>query len=181
MQRGCLNHKVETMRRRPERGAILIHVAIALLGLVAFSAFSIDHGVMMLSRGEAQNAADAGALAAALYMAYDAGDQPGGQTMGVAAAQANSVWGTQPDITLADVTFPPCPPGAPGIPDTCVRVDVFRNQRAGGNPLPVFFSSPDRGHDPGRAGDGHGADRLLRDGDLHPSVCYSRLLAGIPG
>ena len=51
MQRGCLNLKVETMRRRPERGAILIHVAIALLGLVAFSAFSIDHGVMMLSRG----------------------------------------------------------------------------------------------------------------------------------
>ena len=33
----------------------------------SFSAFSIDHGVMMLSRGEAQNAADAGALAAALY------------------------------------------------------------------------------------------------------------------
>ena len=141
MQRGCLNLKVETMRRRPERGAILIHVAIALLGLVAFSAFSIDHGVMMLSRGEAQNAADAGALAAALYMAHDAGDQPGGQAMGVAAAQANSVWGTQPDITLADVTFPPCLPGAPGIPDTCVRVDVFRNQRPGGNPLPVFFSS----------------------------------------
>ena len=47
-----------------ERGAILIHVAIALLGLLAFSAFSIDHGVMMVSRGQAQTAADAGALAA---------------------------------------------------------------------------------------------------------------------
>ena len=40
----------------------------------------------------------------------------------------------------ADVTFPPCPPGAPGLPDTCVRVNTFRNQRAGGNPLPTFFA-----------------------------------------
>ena len=108
-----------------ERGAILIHVAIALLGLIAFSAFSIDHGVMMVSRGQAQTAADAGALAAALYMANDGGDEPGAQATGVAAAQANAVWGSQPDITLADVTFPPCPPGAPGLPDTCVKVDVF--------------------------------------------------------
>lgn len=56
---------------RSERGAIIIHVAIAMLGLLAFSAFSIDHGVMMVSRGQAQNAADAGALAAALYLAWD--------------------------------------------------------------------------------------------------------------
>ena len=128
-------------RCRNDRGAIIIHVAVALLGLLAFSAFSIDHGVMMVSRGQAQNAADAAALAAALYMAHDGGDQAGGQAIGVAAAQANSVWGAQPDITLTDVTFPACPPGAPGLPDTCVKVDVFRNQRAGGNPLPVFFSS----------------------------------------
>jgi hypothetical protein len=46
----------------------------------------------------------------------------------------------EPDITDADVTFPPCPPGAPGLPDTCVKVDTFRNQRPGGNPLPTFFS-----------------------------------------
>ena len=76
MLRGCANRTGLT-RRRNDRGAILIHVAVALLGLLAFSAFSIDHGVMMLSRGQAQNAADAGALAAALYMAHDAGDQPG--------------------------------------------------------------------------------------------------------
>ena len=74
-------------------------------------------------------------------MAYDGGDEPGAQAIGVAAAQANSVWGAQLDVTLTDITFPPCPAGSPGIPDTCVKVDVFRNQRAGGNPLPVFFSS----------------------------------------
>lgn len=36
------------------------------------------------------------------------------------------------------MTFPPCPPGAPGLPDTCVKVDVFRNQTRL-NPLPTFM------------------------------------------
>ena len=113
-----------------------------MLGLLAFSAFSIDHGVLMVSRGQAQNAADAGALAAGLYLTWDdATDQPGAQAMGVAAAQQNSVWGATPDITTTDVTFPTCPPGSPGPVDLCVKVDVFRNQRPGGNPLPAFFSS----------------------------------------
>ena len=129
-------------RRRHERGAILIHVAIAMVGLLAFSAFSIDHGVMMVSRGQAQNAADAAAWAAGLYLAWDdATDQPGAQAIAVVAAQQNGVWGSAPDITTTDVTFPTCPPGSPGPVDTCVRVDVYRNQRPGGNPLPVFFSS----------------------------------------
>ena len=126
--------------RNGERGAILIHVAIAALGLLAFSSFSIDYGVMMVSRGQAQTAA--GAMAAALYLAWDDGDDLAGtQAMAVTAAQANSVWGESPDVTPADVTFPPCPPGAPGLVDNCVRVDVFRNQRANGNPLPVFVAS----------------------------------------
>ena len=60
-----------------ERGAILIHVAVAMLGLLAFSAFTIDYGVMMLSRGQGQTAADAAALAAGAYMAWDdLADQP---------------------------------------------------------------------------------------------------------
>ena len=55
-------------------------------------------------------------------------------------ARANNVWGQAPDVELTDVTFPPCPPGAPGLPDTCVKVDAFRNQ-ARGNPLPMFFGN----------------------------------------
>jgi Flp pilus assembly protein TadG len=126
---------------RDEGGSILIPVAIALLGLLAFSAFTIDNGVMLSSRREAQNSADSAALAAALYLAWDApNDQAGAQATAVAAAQQHAVWGNQPDVTLADVTFPPCPPGAPGLADVCVRVDVFRNQRAGGDPLPAFFA-----------------------------------------
>ena len=130
-------------RRRwgDEEGSILIPVAVSLLGLLAFSAFTIDNGIMLSSRGEAQNAADSAALAAALYLAWDnPNDQAGAQATAVAAAQQHAVWGDQPDVTLADVTFPPCPPGAPGLADDCVRVEVFRNQRAGGNPLPAFFA-----------------------------------------
>ena len=129
-------------RLQSERGTVVIMVAVSLLGLLAFSAFTIDHGVMMVGRAQTQNAADAGALAAALYLAWDDGtDLQGAREAAVAAAQANYVVGSAPDITTADVTFPTCPPGAPGPVDQCVRVDVFRNQRANGNPLPVFFAS----------------------------------------
>ena len=125
---------------RDERGSILIPVAVCLLGLLTFSAFTIDQGVMLSSRRQAQNSADAGALAAALYLAWDdPAGQAGAQAMGVAAAQVNEVWGSAPDVTLTDVTFLPCPPGAPGLVDLCVRVDVYRNQ--GRNPLPAFFAS----------------------------------------
>ena len=57
--------------RHDERGAIIIHVAVALLGLLAFSSFTVDNGIRMVARGQAQTAADAGAMAAALYLAWD--------------------------------------------------------------------------------------------------------------
>lgn len=137
-----MENSVNLLRQsRGDRGAILVHVALMLAGLLAFSAFSIDNGIMMLSRGQGQNSADAAALAAGAYLAWDdLADQAGAKQTGMVAAQQNFVWGVSPDVTLADITFPPCPPGAPGPPDTCVRADVFRNQRANGNPLPAFFS-----------------------------------------
>jgi hypothetical protein len=111
---------------------------LALLGLCSFV---FDYGVLWVSRSQAQNAADAGALAGAIALAFDSPtDQAAARAKALAAARANFVWNSAPDVTAADVTFPACPPGAPGAPDTCVKVDVFRNERAGGNPLPVFFS-----------------------------------------
>ena len=132
----------DARRWSSEQGSILVPTAVALLGLLAFSAFTIDNGIMLSSRRQAQNAADSGALAAALYLTWDdINDQPGAQAAGVAAAQLHQVWDAAPDVTLADVTFPSCPPGAPGLADICVRVDVFRNTRANGNPLPAFFAN----------------------------------------
>ena len=124
-----------------ERGAVLLQVAVALLALLALSGFVFDYGVMWVSRGQAQTAADAGALAGAIALAFDNPDDfDGARVKALAVSRRNKVWTAQPDVTNADVTFPPCPPGAPGAPDTCVKVDVFRNQRGGGSPLPTFFT-----------------------------------------
>ena len=56
-------------RRRSERGAVLMYTAIMLVALTAMSALAIDLGVMFVGRHQAQNAADAGALAAATQLA----------------------------------------------------------------------------------------------------------------
>ena len=58
-------------RLRSENGAVLVHVAVAMIGLVAFSALSVDYGVMWSSRRQAQNAADAAAHAGAVSLAFD--------------------------------------------------------------------------------------------------------------
>jgi Flp pilus assembly protein TadG len=129
--------------RLNERGAVLVHVAVVLVGLIAFTAFAYDYGVMFVSRREAQNAADAGALAGAISLSFsNPGDQNVARLSAVEAARSNAVWGQTPDILTTDVTFPACPPGAPGEPDTCVRANVFRTNynRGAGSPLPTFFA-----------------------------------------
>lgn len=128
-------------RLSSQRGAVLIFVAIALLGLVAFSTFVVDYGIMWVSRGQVQTAADAGALSGAVALAFDnATDFPGAKAKARAVGISNPVFGAAPDIQLTDVTFPTCPPGTVGLPDTCVKVDAFRNLGRS-NPLPVFFGS----------------------------------------
>lgn len=124
-----------------ERGAVLVFAAIAMVGMLGFSAIVVDYGMLWTARRQAQNAADAGAMAAAVSMAYqDMGNQTLARSAALSAAKANYIWGAQPDVTNADVTFPVCPPGSPGAgAAACVRVDVYRNQRANGNPLPTVF------------------------------------------
>lgn len=132
----------ETTRRSGERGAVVIQVAIALLMLIALTSFVLDYGVMWASRGQAQTSADAAALAGAVSLAFESStDFAAAKIKARGVAQANGVWGAIPDVQLSDITFPACPPGAPGPPDTCIKVDVFRNQRAGGSPLPMFFGN----------------------------------------
>ena len=53
-----------------QRGAVLIHVAIAMIGLTGFSALVVDYGILWSGRRQAQNAADAAALAAATSLGY---------------------------------------------------------------------------------------------------------------
>ena len=121
-----------------ERGAILVHVAVALLVLAAFATFIFDFGMFWVSRRQAQNSADAAAMAAAIAIAYDNADDSAdsfARDAAFAVSQTNKVWGEQPVVDPAtDITFPVCPDGS----SPCVRVDVYRDS-AHGNPVPMFF------------------------------------------
>jgi Flp pilus assembly protein TadG len=132
-------------RRRlaAEDGSILIHVALSLLVLMAFTMFVFDYGVMWTGRGQAQNAADAGALAGATALAFDdfddRTDTGAAKTSAQGMSQLNFIWSEAPDVDVTtDVTFPTDP--AVCADDSCIRVNVYRNQ-ARQNPLPVFFGS----------------------------------------
>src|SRR5512134_2179086 len=87
-----------------DRGAILVHVAMSLLALMAFVAFTLDYGVLWSSRGQAQNAADSGALAGAVALAFDNAsdftDAGPGKQNAFEATQRNLVWGKVPDVNV---------------------------------------------------------------------------------
>jgi len=129
-----------------ERGAIMIQVGITILVLSAFAMFVVDYGVMWVSRNQAQNSADSGALAGAIALALDSftdhSDTGPAKVAATEFAQSNYVWGEQPDVNITtDVRFYSDDPASfPALcsGDDCVRVDVYRNQTRG-NPLPTFF------------------------------------------
>lgn len=128
------------MRRRLhqcEHGAVFIQVGLVIFVLMAFNVFVLDYGVFWIARGQAQNAADAGALAGAVARGFDDFADPPSQNgiasrIARAVAQANEVW-QQPSSAVVSYD---CPPGVTG---TCTRVDVHRNGQANSNPLDTFF------------------------------------------
>ena len=123
--------------RRNERGAIMIQTALSILMLMGFTVFVCDYGVVLVSRAQAQNAADAGALAGAIARGYDDFDDPPSSS-GLAhdtaelVAEANLVW---QQAGAAVVTFD-CPSGVTG---KCVKVDVHRDGNNGSTALPTLF------------------------------------------
>jgi Flp pilus assembly protein TadG len=125
-------------------GAVLVHIAVAILGLLAFCALVIDYGVMWASRRQAQNAADAGAHAGAVSLAFEGAGFERARVSAKTVGEVNRVFGATLNITQGagapgtaadDISFV-CPPGETG---PCVRVNVYRTQ-ARGNPLPTFFA-----------------------------------------
>jgi len=122
---------------REERGAVLVQVGIAVLVLMAFNVFVLDFGMMWIARIQAQNAADAGALAGAVARAYDdradpphPADLAGEITRRV--ARANLIWqqAGEPIVSFD------CPVG---VDANCTRVDVHRDGSNGSTALPSFF------------------------------------------
>ena len=135
-------------KRSSEGGAILLHVAIAMMTLIAVNTFVVDYGVMWVGRRQAQNAADAGALAGAVAMAFDPDGLIDRTETGPArqaarqVALSNGIWGEAPDVNIAtDVFFTDQPVNECRDPDgnaRCIRVNVYRNQERG-NSFPAYF------------------------------------------
>jgi hypothetical protein len=132
---------------KSERGAILIMTAITLFALIAFSAIVVDYGILWSARAQAQNSADAGALAGAIALGKGASDATSRTTASVFARQT-AVWGqvTDPaDVVVSPLPYP-CPASAGGGSEGCIRVDVMRGApddqgAAHTNALPVFFAT----------------------------------------
>ena len=135
-------HQRVRARLTSERGVSLIQVAVSILVLTGFSAFVVDHGVLMVARGQAQNVADSAALAGVITRVRD---EPGtadpavngltekvityavnqGTIFGGTSANIGRTWGWT------------CPTGISGL---CVRVNVFRDGTASSTNLPVYFA-----------------------------------------
>lgn len=115
-----------------------MQVAVSLLMLMGFLVFVLDYGVVLLSRGQAQNAADGGALSGAVARAFDDATNPppaGGvvEVAATAVAQQNLIWNAAGTVNVSYG----CPAGITG--GACVQVDVFRNGQFGSATLPVLF------------------------------------------
>jgi len=156
-------------RLTSERGAVLLHVILATIMLIGINVFVIDYGVMWVGRNQAQNAADAGAMAGAIALAYDdfddRTDTGPAKVFAWQTSQQNWVWGQAPKVNITtDVTFPVIPDD-PCVDTTCVRVDVYRDN-AGANPLPALF-----GGAVGVTGSGVKAMAIARWGAANASDC----------
>lgn len=117
-----------TLRRlqRDERGMSLVFVGVGFMAFLAATTLAIDVGMFMTARSQAQNAADAGALAGAVALYFDDYDNRSASGPAVqnalVAARANQVIGAEVSVEPPDVTFPVGPTGL----DNRVRVRVFR-------------------------------------------------------
>jgi hypothetical protein len=129
-------------RRQGEQGVTIVLVAAAIVAILAMAALAIDIASLYVAHGEAQRAADAGALAGAQVMvAAGVTADPGNLSLQSTAqtlarqeatqiAQQNLIGGTPPSV---NVSFPNAGSTAAFAINPQVTVSVTRS-----NP-PVFF------------------------------------------
>jgi Putative Flp pilus-assembly TadE/G-like len=125
---------------RDERGMSFVFVGLGLTAFLAATTLAIDVGMFMNARTQAQNSADAGALAGvtALYFNDWNNRSAGGPAVesAMSAAKHNKVIFVEPDVQPTDVTFPLGPSGAANR----VMVNVFRTA-ARKNPVDTLMGS----------------------------------------
>jgi Flp pilus assembly protein TadG len=122
-----------------ESGFSLVFVGLGGLALVGASMLAIDVGMLMSARSQAQNSADAGALAGAIALAYDDYDNRTATgpavVHAIATAKANKVQGKDVSVEVGDIEFLKDPAGE----SNRVRVTVYRNV-ARGNPVSTLIA-----------------------------------------
>jgi Flp pilus assembly protein TadG len=99
-----------TTRLRDESGMTYVFIALGFMAFMGASMLAIDVGMLMTARNQAQNAADAAALAGAESLAFDNWDDRSATgpavTNAIAAGMANQVMGEAPSLKTTDITFP---------------------------------------------------------------------------
>jgi len=130
---------------RGERGVILIIVAISVTVMMMLGAFVFDMGMLWLGRVQAQNAADAGALAGGTAFVFDDRNDlsptgPGYLSASV-AAQSNGVFGGAHGVhvDLGDGTGFEHPAPAQCASGGCVQVDVYQDSTHTSSTIPTLF------------------------------------------
>jgi Flp pilus assembly protein TadG len=126
--------------RRDESGMSYVFIGLSMMAFMSASMLAIDVGMLMTARNQAQNSADAGALAGATALLYDDYNNRTASgpavTNAIAAAQANSVMRGQVSVNPADVEFLNDPAGEPNR----VKVTVFR-RASRGNAVSTLIAS----------------------------------------
>ncbi|MEO6236348.1 MAG: pilus assembly protein TadG-related protein [Vicinamibacterales bacterium] len=124
---------------KDESGFSLVFVAVGMMGFVAVSMLAIDVGMIMTARSQAQNSADASALAGATALVFNDWDDrtaTGPAVMNaLSAGRANKVMDAQVSVTVPDIEFPNDAAGQP----TRVKSTVYRDASRG-NPVSTLVA-----------------------------------------
>jgi Flp pilus assembly protein TadG len=125
--------------RRDESGMSYVFIGLSMMAFMSASMLAIDVGMLMTARNQAQNSADAGALAGATALLFDDYNNrtPTGPavTNAILGAKSNWVMSGQVSVNPADVVFLNDPSGQ----NDRVKVTVYR-QAARGNAVSTLIA-----------------------------------------
>ena len=118
-----------------------VFIGLGFMAFISASILAIDVGMLMTARNQAQNSADAGALAGAVALAFDDYDDrtPTGPavTSAINGAMANKVMAGDVSVKPTDVEFLNNEEGL----NNRVKVTVYRTSEVGrDNPLPLLMA-----------------------------------------
>ncbi len=125
--------------RSDQSGMTFVFIGLGMMAFISASMLAIDVGMLMTARNQAQNSADAGALAGATALLYDNYDDRSANgpavTNAIAAAGANQVMSGVVSVTPDDVEFLNDAASEPN------RVKVSVRRTAGrGNPVATLIA-----------------------------------------